>query len=171
MKATSLAQIVDNNGEDQSEGLTAKQDGFARDVAKGDNLSEAYRKWYNVTTDNQATIHQAASRLMSHPKVAARVTYYLKMMQDRMLRDAVAIRRHVFHGLMRESEDMEATPMSRLKALELLGKIDIVGMFKDRSESTVKDERNAGDIEAELRARLRGLMKDRNDDPGEAGEE
>ena len=168
--------IVDSDWSDEAGGLTAKQDAFALAVAKGSTLSDAYRSCYNVTTDNPATTNQAASRLLSNPKVEARVQHYLKVMQDRMIRDAVAIRRHVFRGLMRESEDMEkGSSMSRLKALELLGKIDIVSMFKDKAEAV--EDRKPEEIEADIRARLRALMvptghnKDRSDEPGEAGEE
>lgn len=142
-----------------TDGLTPKQELFAQEVAKGSTLSDAYRASYNADTMAVNTIHNAASDLAKQPRIQARVQQLLKEQERLMLRDSIAIRRHVFSGLMRESEVSElSSPMSRLKALELLGKIDIVSMFKERSEATIVDERKPEDLQAELRDRLKALM-------------
>lgn len=53
--------------------LTKRQEGFARDVARGLNQTEAYRN--NYTTDNSTTksISENASRLMKNSKVLSMV--------------------------------------------------------------------------------------------------
>ena len=47
-----------------------------------------------------------------------------------MMRDSVAIRRHVFSRLLAESQNMASKASERISALVALGKIDIVGMFR-----------------------------------------
>lgn len=142
------------------EGLTPKQVGFAHGVAKGDTLTKAYRDNYDADNMKDNSVHGAASDLMTDPRVNALVNHLLKEQEKVMLRDAVKIRQHVFAGLMRESDDFEdGSSMSRIKALELLGKIDIVSMFKDRTESVIKDERRPEELEAAIKARLKSLMK------------
>jgi hypothetical protein len=145
------------------DGLTPKQELFAQQVAKGQTLADAYRHSYDASGSKDNTIHGAASDLMANPRVSARVNELLKEQERMMLRDSVAIRRHVMRGLMRESEaglsddDSGATAMSRLKALELLGKVDIVSMFKDRVEQENKD-RKPEEVEKVLNERLRAIL-------------
>jgi hypothetical protein len=140
------------------DGLTPKQERFAQEVAKGSTLSDAYRAAYDVENSKDNTIHGAASDLMGQGHIAARVRELLKEQERMMLKDAVAIRRHVFNGLMKESEDADSPPAARIRALELLGKIDIVSMFKERTEH-VTDERKPEDIEKVLKERLRALLR------------
>lgn len=54
--------------------LTPKREKFAQCVADGMSQAEAYRTAYPRSLAwNQATVHQAASRLMANGKVSARV--------------------------------------------------------------------------------------------------
>ena len=78
------------------------------------------------------------------------------------MRDAIAIRKHVFEGLIRESTEGNGTASSRVRALELLGKIDIVAMFREIKEVEHHDVRKSPEIEDELRSRLRALMTPRS---------
>lgn len=140
-------------------GLTAKQEDFARAVASGGTLSDAYRSAYNSKTANIATINHEASRVANNPKVAARIKALLVAAEKRMMRDAVHLREHVIRGLLKESGNDDAKPAERIRALELIGKIDIVSMFKDRVEEKAADTRKPEDIEAELRQRLRDMFQ------------
>ena len=63
----------------------------------------------------------------------------LKEQEAAMHRDSVAIRRHVFSGLMKESRNEQAKPSERIAALIALGKIDLVSMF--REVRTIEDRR------------------------------
>ena len=56
-----------------SGGLTPQQEAFARAVASGKSLSDAYRDAYHSDRMKPATINRRASELMAHGKVTARV--------------------------------------------------------------------------------------------------
>ena len=53
--------------------LTAKQEAFAVEVAKGSNATAAYRKAYDAEEMSDAAINVAASRLVHHAKVSLRI--------------------------------------------------------------------------------------------------
>lgn len=139
--------------------LTAKQEAFAQLVGKGLTKSEAYRSVYDVKTSKPEHIHCEASKLASHPNVSQRIREIETAIADSMIKDSVAIRRHVITGLFAESKNhSDGNPSSRLKALELLGRLDIVDCFTRKSE-TAEQQRSADDVEAELRKLLRSVMK------------
>lgn len=56
-----------------STGLTDKQEKFSVCVSKGDNLSDAYRKSYDIKNMSDKTINEKASLMMNNDKVRARV--------------------------------------------------------------------------------------------------
>lgn len=53
--------------------LTAKQEKFCQNIAKGMNQSDAYREAYNTAKGKDKTVWENASRLMSDSKVTARI--------------------------------------------------------------------------------------------------
>src|SRR6478736_4081569 len=113
-------------------GLTEKQEGYAQDVAKGATLSDAYRKNYDCDNMSTASVYTAASKLLDHPSVSSRVRSLMEIREKKTHAiDASRIRQHVFDRLMVESVDDGNPAASRIKALELLGKIDLVSMFKE----------------------------------------
>ena len=140
-------------------GMTEKQEALAWELANGATQKDAYTKVYNVKSTNSATIENMASVACRHPKVQERMKAMLSDIQSKMMRDAIGIRKHVFTRLLMESEDSESPPAARIRALELLGKIDIVGMFRDRVEQRIVDNRKPEEIEQELRDRLRDMMR------------
>ena len=135
--------------------LTAKQEAFAKQVAKGAVLSDAYRECYAAEGMRDSTIWSEACKLAQNPKVTARV----KALQAEMEEDRRTIARRreefVLKRLAEEAEQAE-TDGARVRALELLGKT--VSMFTDRIEQTDTTERSASDIEADLRRRLDRLL-------------
>jgi hypothetical protein len=138
-------------------GLTPKQELFAQLLARGKSLSDAYREAYNSSGKYQ-TVNNSASRLWSNPMVRERVEVLLKQQTDNMMRDSVAIRRHVFSGLMAESINKESKASERISALLALGKIDMVGMFREIHGVERIDDRPPEIIEQELRAKLAPLL-------------
>ena len=140
-------------------GLTEKQEAFARGVANGLTLAEAYRRAYDADEMTKASIYSEASRLMDHPAVAARAR---DLMTERMEKthalDAKRIRQHVFDRLMIESVEDDNPPASRIRALELLGKIDVVSMFKEQKGEDPKGEDNVAELEAKLKQALARLV-------------
>jgi hypothetical protein len=53
-------------------GLTEKQEDFARYVANGSTLSDAYRNSYDVSNMSTSSVYTAASQLIDNTKVASR---------------------------------------------------------------------------------------------------
>ena len=135
--------------------LTANQEAFAKQVAKGAVLSDAYRDCYSAEGMRDSTIWSEACKLAQKPKVSTRV----KAIQAEMEEDRRTIARRreefVLKRLAEEAEQAE-TDGARVRALELLGKT--VSMFTDRIEQTDTTERSASDIEADLRRRLDRLL-------------
>lgn len=135
--------------------LTAKQEAFAKQVAKGAVLSDAYRECYSAEGMRDSTIWSEACKLAQNPKVSTRV----KALQAEMEEDRRTIERRreewVLKRLAEEAEQAE-TDGARVRALELLGKT--VSMFTDKIEQTDTTERSASDIERDLRQRLDRLL-------------
>ena len=140
-------------------GLTPKQEAFAFNVASGMTLADAYRASYDVEDAKPASIYSDASKLMDRPLVAQRIRALLEDRYNKSLMHNVkAIRQHIFDRLMIESMDMKSQASARIRAVELLGKVDIVGMFRENIEAKPADQRKPDDIEQEIRARLAALL-------------
>ena len=137
--------------------LTAKQEAFAMQVAKGAMLSEAYRDCYSADSMRDSTIWSEACKLAQNPKVATRI----KAIQSDMEQDRRTIERRreewVLKRLTQEADQAE-TDGARIRAIELVGRT--IGMFTDRIEQADDTERSASDIEADLRKRLDRLLGD-----------
>lgn len=118
-----------------SDNLTPKQAKFAALYVELSNASEAYRRVYDVSPETKPeSIHVRASELLSNSKVAVRVDE----LQAEALEVAKLNRAWVLKRLMRnvekahEIEDLAAAN----KALELLGKVDEMSMFVERTNVT-----------------------------------
>ena len=138
--------------------LTPRQEAFAQLVARGETLSAAYRATYSAG-GKSSTVNVSASKLMKIPKIKHRVELLLTEQEKAMHRDAVAIRRHVFSGLMKESRREDAKPSERIAALIALGKIDLVSMFREVRTVEDRTERRPEEVEQELRSKLRELFR------------
>lgn len=142
-----------------SNGLTERQEGFAQCVAKGMSLSKAYEQNYDTTNAKQATVWSSASKLMDHPAVAARVKHLLEVRREKSFAlDAMRTRQHVFERLMQESVDDDNPPAARIKALELLGRIDVVSMFKEQKGPALPETSDPIELEAKLRTMLTSIL-------------
>ena len=137
--------------------LTAKQEAFAMQVAKGAMLSEAYRDCYAADSMRDSTIWSEACKLAQNPKVATRIKAIQADMEASQRTRDQRLREHVLKRLMEEADNAE-TDGARVRSLELLGKT--VSMFTDRIEQADDAERSASDIEADLRKRLDRLLGD-----------
>jgi hypothetical protein len=138
--------------------LTPRQEAFAQLVARGETLSAAYRATYSAG-GKSSTVNVSASKLMKQDKIKHRVEMLLTEQEKAMHRDAVAIRRHVFSGLMKESRREDAKPSERIAALIALGKIDLVSMFREVRSVEDRTERRPEEVELELRSKLRELFR------------
>ena len=135
--------------------LTGKQEAFAKLVASGSMLSDAYRECYAADNMKSSTLWSEACRLAQNPKVSARI----KDIQADMEADRRTIERRREEWVLKrlsEEADQADNASSRIRALELVGKT--VGMFTDRIEQADTADRSASEIEKELTARLDRLI-------------
>ena len=152
-------EVVDAGMTRNDYGLTEKQENFAQGVAKGLTLSDAYRNAYVVGEMSNSTINAEASRMMDHPSIAARIKWLLQVRQEKSFAlDAMRIRAHVFDRLMIESVEDDSPPAARVRALELLGKIDVVSMFKEQKGPAPDEHADPVELEAKLKAALGKLL-------------
>jgi hypothetical protein len=149
--------LAKGQGKDAN-GLTAKQEAFAQGVgSRGETLAASYRAAYDAANMSPATIHAEACRLMANPLIAARINALVQARQASASHDAARIRRHVIERLHAESTDPDNPPAARVRALELLGKLDVVGAFRERV-ATEQAEAAPADLAATLEARLKALL-------------
>lgn len=151
-----IVPVIRGQGKN-SHGLTVKQENFARHVANGETLTGAYRAAYDADGMSSGAQYTEASKLMDNPLIAQRVNQLVAEKEARSSHDGVRIKRVVIERLNIEAHDPENPPSVRVRALELLGKLDIVGAFRDRVEA-VAEAPAASDLAATLEARLRALL-------------
>ena len=115
--------------------LTPKQEAFCLAYYETGNASEAYRSTYNVRpTTKDESVRVSAAQLVKDPNIALR----LQQLQERAASKVVLSRAWVLERLMRNADkgiEMDDLAASN-KALELLGKVDELAMFVERSNVT-----------------------------------
>lgn len=152
-----VVHLAKGQGKDQN-GLTAKQEAFCQGVgSRGETLAVAYRSAYDAENMAPATVHSEACRLMANPLIAARINALVRDRQAKTSLDAARIRQHVIERLHAESIDPDNPPAARVRSLELLGKLDTVGAFRERV-ATEPDAPAQADLAATLEARLKALL-------------
>jgi hypothetical protein len=153
-KVVSLARGQGKN----AHGLTSKQEAFAVGVGtRGDTLAASYRAAYDASNMTDASIYAEASRLMANPLIAARVNALVALKQSSAMLDSARIRQHVIERLHAESIDPDNPSSTRVRAIELLGKLDVVGAFRERSVVEA-EHAPAHDLTQTLQARLQALL-------------
>ena len=140
--------------------LTAKQLEFAELIASGFTKAEAFRKAYDVSPDTkEKSIHEMASKTFNNVKVISRVKaiQHQKAEDQRML--GIKQAEFIMKRLEQEATDMENNSASRIRALELMGKTHMVGLFADKLE--IKSENinmTADELEDQLKDKLQKLL-------------
>lgn len=133
--------------------LTPKQAAFARLVARGVGLSEAYRQCYS-TRANGTSLRVQAWRLSRNPKVAQRIEELREgSLQAKLDNDDLTLR-WIMGRLREEATDMGSPASARVRALEILGKAH--GLF-DNTVVAV-EPRSPEEVEVELMERLTAIM-------------
>ena len=97
-----------------------------------------------------------STHLAHKAKVQDRVNTIIKDNRVSALHDAAKVREFVLRGLHREATQGDSSA-ARIRAMELLGKLDVVGMFQDRKETTVRQQRPSDEILSDLRQKLETL--------------
>ena len=143
-------QVID--GGKAADKLTARQQGFVNSILAGEDQVTAYEQNYTTSGMARKTMYEAASRLFANRKVSARIKKGQRRMEEAALHSALALRQHIEKRLFFLTENAD-TDANRLKALDLLGRTEKVGMFVER-RSEVADEQTVEELEAELAAQL-----------------
>jgi hypothetical protein len=140
-----------------SHGLTSKQEAFCQEVAKGSNLSAAYRVAYDAQNMKPNIINNEACKLMARQDIADRVNVLITENQAKTSHDATRIRQHVIEKLWLESQDTKNPATVRVRALELLGKMTTVSLFTDRVMTETVEARSPEDIEQQIKDKIAKL--------------
>ena len=133
--------------------LTGKQSAFVRGILKGMNQSDAYRAAYNAENMSGQAIWTEAGRLFRHPEVSRRITAGRAAQERQAVHSGASLRLHVERELFALTTKAD-TDQAKLRALELLGKLEKVGAFAERI-ADVTDTRSEEQILAELEEKLR----------------
>ena len=140
--------------------LTAKQAAFVRCLLKGDpasgkpmSQSDAYRHAYDADNMSDAAIWNEASKLCAHPVVSIRLHAGMKRLEDGALHSGLSLRSHVQRELYQLSTHAD-TDQAKIRSLELLGKLDNVGAFIERHETT-DTELTSAQVRAEIERKLK----------------
>lgn len=136
--------------------LTGKQEAFAKLVAGGAVLSDAYRECYSADSMKDSTVWSEACRLAQNPKVSTRIKAIQADIESDHRTRLARREEWVLKSLQEEAVSAD-NASSRIRALELVGKT--VGMFTDRVEQSDTTERTASEIERDLRAKLERLAR------------
>ena len=142
--------------------LTIKQRAFVNEIVRGKlgSYKEAYATVYDVTLTKAGKVPKwvevEASKLLASPKIALSLQRALQRKEHESVASALRIRNHVISRLYTESTEAESDA-SRVRALELLGKLDHVSLFSDKLEVR-EDSREPAEIEAEIHQRLAELL-------------
>jgi hypothetical protein len=153
VQAESLSPLHIIDGGKADEKLTAQQQGFVNSILAGQDQVTAYEQNYSTSRMARKTMYEAASRLFAQSKVTARIMKGRRRLEEAELHSALALRQHIEKRLFFLSENAD-TDANRLKALDLLGRTEKVGMFVERTAEVV-EEQTVEEIQAELAELLR----------------
>ena len=153
--------LVKGNRTENSDKLTAKQSGFVESlIGQPDKepctLIEAYAENYSTENYSRNALYVEASRLYNSPKISLR--YQQRLEEEKVKRELRATSRgeKIIYHLEQLAYDNGNTSHTRVKALELLGKLKDTQLFN--SAITVEDSRDADQIKEELETKLKSLL-------------
>lgn len=140
--------------------LTSKQLEFAELIASGFTKSDAFRKAYDVSPDTkEKSVHEMASKTFNNVKVMGRIKAIQQQKADDIRMLGIKQQTFIMRSLEKEATDMENNSASRIRALELMGKAHMVGLFTDKVE--IKSENinmSAEELEDQLKEKLQKLL-------------
>jgi hypothetical protein len=146
-----MTKAMSTRGPVLPSGLTPKQEQFAKLVAKGSNLSDAYRQTYRSENMSDKTIWQSAWEVSRNPKVAEMIERFQKANESMELHDSERAKAWALERLKCEATGSE-TDGARIRAIELVMKHH--GLLTDKVTMKDETERTALDIRTMLEERL-----------------
>ncbi len=134
------------------DGLTKRQNDFVNAIVAGKSQTDAYLMSYNATGTRE-TATTASARLAADAKIASAIARRVAEKEDRTQHSSSFIKRHVVDGMMKLTESPNEN--IRLRALDRLGHIAGVDLYRDKPASKPLDELGSRELEARLMERLR----------------
>ena len=138
-------------------GLTPKQEKFVQGVVSGMTASESYRNAYSTKKMKDSSVWTEASKLMSSPKVSQRVKLGMKRKNEYAATTGLSLRQMVLEQLQKEALNTDNNEASRIRALELLGKVSEVALFTERLETT-SSSKSSDEIRLELEQKIQSMF-------------
>ena len=138
-------------------GLTPKQEKFVQGVVSGMTASESYRNAYSTMNMKDSSVWTEASKLMSSPKVSQRVKLGMKRKNEYAATTGLSLRQMVLEQLQKEALNTDNNEASRIRALELLGKVSEVALFTERLETT-SSSKSSDEIRLELEQKIQSMF-------------
>jgi phage terminase small subunit len=124
--------------------LTDKQEKFCVNVATGMTLIDAYKNSYNTENMVDNSIYCESSKLMDNPKIIQRVDELRKEARTDKIMTAAQRKEFLTNMIM---NDIEANRTDKLKALDILNKMD--GEYIEKIKAEVDITNMVVDIEDE----------------------
>lgn len=140
-------------------GLTRKQEELAQLLVYGKmNDIDCFRQVYDASNLKPSSAYSRVWEIKQKPEFRARLDMLRAELKMRVQRDEGKIRSTVLNLLFDCVEAKTSTWKDKLKAAELLGKVDSVGLWVARSEQTIDDRRSATDLSKELQDKLARML-------------
>ena len=136
--------------------LTSKQAKFASLVARGQNKSQAYRSAYDARHMKSSSIKVEANKVSNLPHVAHAIKNLRENHEPTEISVETLTDDWIIEKLQEEASDESNPPHSRVRALEVLGKIG--GLF-DKTV-TVTTLNSPEELEKELKEKLSEFFGD-----------
>tara|TARA_R110001599_G_scaffold94594_1_gene245893 strand:- start:1086 stop:1517 length:432 start_codon:yes stop_codon:yes gene_type:complete len=136
--------------------LTSKQAKFASLVARGQNKSQAYRSAYDARHMKSSSIKVEANKVSNLPHVADAIKNLRENHEPTEISVETLTDDWIIEKLQEEASDESNPPHSRVRALEVLGKIG--GLF-DKTV-TVTTLKSPEELEKELKEKLSEFFGD-----------
>jgi phage terminase small subunit len=122
--------------------LTEKQDKFCLNIVAGMSQTDAYKNSHNAENMSIEAIYVEASRLMDNPKIALRIEELRKEARKEVIMNTIQRKEWLTNLIM---QDEKASKTDKLKALDILNKMD--GEYVTKIQGEVE----LADIRVELR--------------------
>lgn len=135
-------------------GLTKREEDFCQLVAQGKSYTDAYKGAYDASNMIPSTTWCRAWTVAHRPRVEERIRFLTEEIATNEKTRGTRAKAFIEEALWAEATKEGSKPTDRLKALELLGKMDHVGAFKERSEVVTE-----ASTPEEVKARIAELLK------------
>lgn len=114
--------------------LTAKQEMFVQNLLEGMTQADAYRSAYNTTKMTDKSVWEKASELANNVKVTER----LKELRDKLANEKIMTAQERLQWLTELVKSQDASNTDKLKALDIMNKMD--GEYVQKIAAEVQTE-------------------------------